>query len=290
VPLRNALDAQTMWELLKTAYSEWSHDKAPRMSAALAYYSLFSVAPLLVIAVAMAGIVFGVQAAQGEIIDQIEGLLGWQGARAVQTLLESTHKPAHSLIATGLGLVALLFGASGVFVEMQDALDTIWHVRSRISSGVLRLIKARFLSFGMVLGVGFLLLVSLLFSAVLTAAIKYFGGGLAVSPAVLHSADFAFSVIFITLLFALIFKILPEAEVHWSDVWLGAALTSLLFTIGKLVIGFLVGKSALASAYGATGSLVILVGWTYYSAMIMYYGAEFTRVYASRRAADSLQP
>jgi len=268
--------------LLKATYSEWTKDKVPRMSAALAYYTIFSLAPLLVIAIAIAGIAFGVKAAQGEITGQIQGLIGADGAKAVQTMIQSAHKPAHSAIASVIGVLALLVGASGVFSEMQDALNGIWHVSPDDKSGIWNLAKARFLTFGMVLGIGFLLLVSLLLSAVLAAAAKYVEGILPVPAVFLHSVDFLFSLVFITVLFAMIFKLLPNVKIAWSDVWVGASLTSVLFTVGKFIIGFYIGKSVSASAYGAAGSLVIVVAWIYYSALLLYFGAEFTRVYAKK--------
>jgi membrane protein len=252
------------------------------MSAALAYYTIFSLAPILVIAVAIAGLVFGVQAAQGEITEQIQGLIGLDGAKAVQVMIQSAHKPAHGAIASVIGVLALLLGASGVFSEMHDALNSIWHVRPDEKGGVWELIKARFMSFGMVLGIGFLLLVSLLLSALLTAMAKYSQAILAIPAFFLHSVDFFLSLFFITALFALIFKLLPDVKIAWSDVWVGAALTSLLFTIGKFAIGFYVGKSVSASAYGAAGSLVMVVAWIYYSALLLYFGAEFTRIYAKK--------
>jgi len=250
------------------------------MGAALAYYTIFSLAPLLIIAVAIAGLAFGMQAAQGEIAGQIEGLIGRDGAKAVQSMIQSAHKPAHGVIGSLIGVFALFLGASGVFSEMQDALNSIWHVNPDSKAGVVNLIKDRFLSFGMVLGIGFLLLVSLLFSALLAAIVKYLGGIFPVLAVLLESLDFLLSLLFITVLFAMIFKLLPNIKIAWSDVWVGAALTSLLFTTGKFVIGFYIGKSVSASAYGAAGSLVVVVAWIYYSALLLYFGAEFTRVYA----------
>jgi membrane protein len=252
------------------------------MGAALAYYTIFSLAPLLVIAIAIAGLAFGAQAAQGEITGQIEGLIGHDGARAIQTMVQSAHKPAHSAVATMIGFVVLLMGASGGFGEMQDALNTIWHVNPDSQSSIRRIVKSRCLSFGMVLGIGFLLLVSLLLSAVLAALAKYLGGFLPIPAVLLHSIDFLFSLGFITVLFAMIFKLLPNVKILWSDVWTGAGLTSLPFTLGKFLIGFYIGKSVSASAYGAAGSLVIVDAWIYYSALLLYFGAEFTRVYATK--------
>ena len=271
---------RAVFALLKIAYLEWSKDKAPRMGAALAYYTIFSLAPLLIIAVAVAGLAFGMQAAQGEIAGQIQGFVGRDGAKAIEAMIQLAHKPAHGVIGSIIGVFALFLGASGAFCEMQDALNSIWHVNPDRETGIRSLIKARFLGFGMVLGIGFLLLVSLLLSALLAAATDYLGGMLPIPAVLFESLDFLLSLLFITVLFAMIFKLLPNTKVAWSDVWIGAALTSLLFTAGKFVIGFYIGKSVSASAYGAAGSLVVVVAWIYYSALLLYFGAEFTRVYA----------
>jgi membrane protein len=274
-----------IYELLKATYAEWSKDKVPRMGAALAYYTIFSLAPLLVIAIAIAGFVFGPEAVQGRITAQLQGLVGPDSAHAVQTMIQSAHKPAHGVLATIFGVAVLLLGASGVFAEMQDALNTIWKIDTTSKSGVWNLVRARFLSFGMVLGIGFLLLVSLLLSAALSAVATFASGFLPVPPAALHAMDFLFSLLFIAGLMAMIFKLLPDVPVPWSDVWVGAIITSLLFTAGKFLIGFYIGHSVTMSAYGAAGSVVIMLAWIYYSAQILYFGAEFTRVYSARRGS-----
>ena len=272
---------KAIYTLLKATYQEWSKYKVPRMGAALAYYTIFSLAPLLVIAISVAGIVFGDQAVQGEIVNQIQGLMGADAARAIQTMIQSAHKPAHQAIGTIIGLAILFLGASGVFNEMQDALNEIWGIDTTKKTGIWNMIKTRFLSFGMVLGIGFLLLVSLVLSAFLAGVAKYVSGFLPVPEAVLHVADMVFSIFFITVLFAMIFKILPDVKIPWSDVWVGSAMTAILFTIGKFLIGFYIGKSVTTSAYGAAGSLVVIVAWIYYCAQLLYFGAEFTRVYAT---------
>ena len=273
---------KTILRLLKTTFLEWSRDKVPRMGAALAYYTIFSLAPLLVIAIAIAGFVFGREAVEGRITYEIQGLIGSESARAVQTMIQSAHKPAHGVIATIFGVVILLIGASGVFTEMQDALNTIWKVDTTSKTGVWNMLKYRFLSFGMVLGIGFLLLVSLLLSAALTAVATYASSFLPIPPVAIHAIDFLFSVLFIAALMALIFKLLPDVKIAWGDVWVGAALTSLLFTAGKFLIGFYIGKSVTMSAYGAAGSVVIILAWIYYSAQLLYFGAEFTQVYSKK--------
>jgi membrane protein len=281
---------KVIYELLKKTYTDWSRDKAPRMGAALAYYTIFSLAPLLVIAIAIAGFVFGREAVEGRITYQIQGLVGSESARAVQTMIQSAHKPAHGVIATIFGVVILLVGASGVFTEMQDALNSIWKVDTTSKTGLWNMLKYRFLSFGMVLGIGFLLLVSLLLSAALAAVTTYASEILPIPPAALHAVDFLFSVLFIAALMALIFKFLPDAKIAWGDVWVGAALTSLLFTAGKFLIGFYIGKSVTMSAYGAAGSVVIMLTWIYYSAQLLYFGAEFTHVYSKEYGSQCKLP
>jgi membrane protein len=271
---------KSIYQLLKTTYFEWSRDRVPRMGAALAYYTIFSLAPLLVIAIAIAGFAFGEDAVQGRIMGEIQGLVGAQSALAVQTMIQSAHRPAEGVIATIVGIAVLLVGASGVFSEMQDALNTIWKVDSASRIGVWSLVRYRFLSFGMVLGIGFLLLVSLLLSAALSAVTTYAFGIIPIPPAALHALDFTFSLVFIAALLAMIFKLLPDMPIAWRDVWVGAALTSLLFTAGKFLIGFYIGHSISMTAYGAAGSVVGILAWIYYSAQLLYFGAEFTQVYS----------
>jgi membrane protein len=252
------------------------------MAGAVAYYTIFSLTPLLIVAIGVAGLVFGEKAAQGAIVGEIQGLVGKDSAKAIQIMIQAAHKPTTGAVASVIAIIVLLVGASGVFAELQDALNTIWEVKPNPKSGVWEFIKGRLLSFGMVLGVGFLLLVSLLLSAALTGVTKFLGGLLPLPAVLLHSLDFVISFAVITALFAMMFKVLPDVSIAWSDVLVGAAMTSLLFTIGKFLIGLYVGKSLSASAYGAAGSLVIVVAWFYYSALILYFGAEFTRVCANR--------
>ena len=276
------LNPKLFLSLLKATYLAWTNDNAPRMSAALAYYTIFSLAPLLIIAVAVAGLVFGIEAAQGEISAQIEGFIGRDGAKTIETLIQSAHRPVYGTVAGVIAIALLLLGASGVFFEMDDALNTIWRTARESKGLIQQIFRVRLLSIGMVLGMGFLLLVSLLLSAALTGLAKYAGDFLKIPEFLLHAVDFFSSLLFMTGLFAMIFKLLPHARITWSDVWVGAGLTSLLFTAGKFVIGFYVGKTISASAYGAAGSLVVVVAWIYYSALLLYFGAEFTRVYANR--------
>jgi membrane protein len=275
------LRPKTLGRLLKRTFDEWMLDKIPRMGAALAYYMVFSLAPLLVIAVAVAGLAFGERAARGAIVSEIQGLVGTDAARAIQTMLRSAYKPGSGITASVIGVVVLLFGASGVFAEMQDALNTIWEVRPNPKGGLWNWVKSRFLSFGMVLGIGFLLLVSLLLTAAVSAIAKFWSGYLPLPAVVLHSVDVILSFAVTTLLFAMIFKFLPDAEVAWTDVLMGAGLTAFLFTVGKFAIGFYVGKSISASAYGAAASLMVVIAWVYYAAQILYFGAEFTQAFAN---------
>lgn len=272
------------WSLLKESAISWSDDYAPSMGAALAYYTLFSLAPLLVIVIAIAGLLFGHEAANGEIESQLHDLIGKEGAIAVQGLLRSASEPAGSITASMIGTALMLVGATSVFGELQSALDRIWRVppSENDSFGLWGLLRSRLLSFGMILTIGFLLLVSLVVSAVLSAAGAWWGPVAAEWAPVLQAANFAASLTIVTLLFALIYKILPRVQVAWRDVWMGAAVTALLFTLGKSVIGLYLGRSGIASSFGAAGSLVALLVWVYYSAQIFLFGAEFTWVYAHR--------
>ena len=276
------LSPPTFRSLIKETYLRWSDDKVPRLGAALAYYTVFSIVPLLIIVIGIAGLVFGEEAAQTYIMAQIQSLVGPQSADALEEMLKTANKPAYGYTATGIALVTLLVGASGVFAQLQDALNDIWKVEPKSGRGIVGLIKDRFLSFLAVLGTGFLLLVSLVVSAVLSAAGKFFSAWLPAPEAVLHAVNLAVSFAVITVLFAMMFKFLPDARIDWNDVWIGAALTSLLFTIGKFLISLYLGKADIGSAFGAAGSFVIVLVWVYYSSQLLLFGAEFTAVYADR--------
>ncbi|MFN2377276.1 MAG: YihY/virulence factor BrkB family protein [Candidatus Binatia bacterium] len=270
-------------DLLKESAVAWSEDYAPSMGAALAYYTLFSLAPLLVIVIACAGLVFGAEAARGEIEAQLRGLIGQEGAVVVQDLLKDVSRPATSIAASFFGVAMLLLGATSVFSELQSALDRIWKAPSpRKNSGLWGLVRTRLLSFGMILTIGFLLLLSLVISAVLSAAGEWWGPALAQWGPLLQVTNLVASLAMATLLFASIYKILPRVHVAWRDVWVGASVTAVLFTIGKFLIGFYIARSSVASSFGAAGSLVVLLVWIYYSAQIFLFGAEFTWVYARR--------
>jgi membrane protein len=274
--------ASSFKDLVKETFSEWSKDKASRLAAALSYYTIFSVAPLLIIAVAVAGLVFGREEASRHLADETRDLLGPQGAEAIQTMLQNAGKTGAGLLATVVGIGTLLLGASGAFAQLQDALNTIWEVKPKEGRGVRGMLRDRFLSFSLVLAIGFLLLVSLVLSAALAAVGKYLAGVLPVSSALMQALNFALSFAATTFLFALIFKVLPDVRIRWRDVWVGAAVTALLFSIGRFLIGLYLGRSSVSSAYGAAGSLVVVLVWVYYSAQILLLGAEFTQVYASK--------
>ena len=279
--------------LLRRAGEAWIADNAPRLGAALAFYTLFSLAPVLIVTVFLAGVIFGDKAAQGEIVRQFQGLIGAQGAIAIETIIQSTNRPALGVFATTFGVLAIFIGASGAFNELQDALDMIWKVDHRTKSFWTVTIKQRLLSLGLVLATGFLLLTSLVVTAFLSATEKYISNLLPKLLVLLESINLVFSFCIITLLFALIFKFIPDTAIPFRDVWMGAAVTSILFTVGKVIIGFYLGHSALTSAYGAAASLVIFLIWIYYSAQILLFGAELTHVYAlkygSRRDANILR-
>jgi len=270
-------------DLFKAAAVGWVDDYAQSMGAALAYYTMFSIAPLLLIVISIAGLVFGDDAARGEIFGQLEGMLGAPGALAVQGLLESVRQPAESVAATVFGVVLLLIGATSVFGELQDALDRIWRAPGRAGpSGLWALIRARLLSFGMILGIGFLLMVSLVASAALAALRKWWGPVVGDWAAAASIVELGTSFVLTTVVFAMIYKIMPRVRIDWRDVWIGAVATSLLFTAGKFLIGVYIGSSGIASGFGAAASLVVVLLWVYYSAQIFLLGAELTWAYAHR--------
>lgn len=275
------MNAPGAWQLVKKTVAEWIEDKAPQLGAALAFYTAISIAPLLVIALAVAGYFFGEEAARGELVGQLRSLVGEQGGQAIEDMVDSADKPGTGSVAAIFGIATLLFGASGVFGQLQDALNTIWEVKPKEGRGVWGFLKDRFLSFAMVLGVAFLLLVSLVLSAALTALSAWTERLPDAVEWLAPIANFAVSILVITLLFAMIFKLLPDVKMAWSDVWLGAAVTAVLFAIGKFAIGLYLGHSSTASSYGVAGSFVVLLLWTYYSAQILFFGAELTQVYAN---------
>ncbi|HET7394129.1 MAG TPA: YihY/virulence factor BrkB family protein [Candidatus Binatia bacterium] len=271
-----------MWEFLKKTISGWIEDEPFALAAALSYYTLFSLAPLLTIAIAIAGFFFGAEAAQNQVVETTQGLVGRESAQAIQEMVrKASEKPTAGIISTVFGVIALLFGAGGVVGQLQNSLNQVWGVAPKPGQGVWGFIRQRFISFAMVLSVGFLLLVSLVVSAVLSGMTTLLSNALGGMAVLTHALDVLVSFAFITLLFALIYKFLPDAKIQWRDVWIGAALTSILFTIGKSLIGLYLGNSGVTSVYGAAGSLITVLLWVYYSALIFFFGAELTRVYAT---------
>jgi membrane protein len=268
------------YDISRRAIAAWIEDRAPSMGAALAYYTLFSMAPLLLIVISLAGLMFGAEAARGEIVDQLRGLMGDTGANAVQQLLESVNWPAGGLLATLVGIGLMLVGATTVFAELQSTLDHIWRAPARHEPGLWTLLRSRLLSFGVILGVGFLLIVSLVFSAALAALQRWWLPWLGQWELWATGLNVAISFGLMTALFAMIYKLMPRVRIAWSDVWVGALVTALLFSVGPSLIGLYIGHSAVASGFGAAGSLVVLLIWIYYSAQIFLLGAEFTWVYA----------
>ncbi len=276
--------------LFREALRGWEADEAASMGAALAFYTLFSMAPLLLLVISLAGLVIGDDTARGLIFDQLNGLLGEKGAGAVQSVLQAADNRAQGLLAAATSFATLLLGATSVFAELRRDLDRIWKFKAVRVRGLWKAIGARVWSFGLVLTIGFLLMVSLALSATVTAFGSYFAASLPGAPFILRGLEFLVSFLVITLLFAMIYKILPSTRIEWNDVWVGAAVTSLLFWVGKYLIGLYLAKSAVASPFGAAGTLVVVIVWVYYSAQIFFLGAEFTRAYALRRGSLQAAP
>jgi membrane protein len=283
---------RTTWRLLVDAGAAFVDHRAPRMGAALAYYTLFSIAPLLLIVVSVAGLVFGEEAARGELFEQLRSVIGSEGARTAETLLQSVNRPGQGLVNTVAGVLVMLVGATTVFAELQAALDRVWRVEGQTDGrGLWAWLRARLLSIGLVLGIGFLLIVSLVISALLSGISKWaapwFGDDLLVTAAWLN---LFISLGFVVVLFAAIFRWLPRVRVAWRDVWFGAAVTAGLFTLGKYLIGLYLGRTGVASTFGAAASLVVLMLWVYFSAQIFLFGAEITAIYAYRHGSLQAQP
>lgn len=270
--------------LIRQSASEWSADNAQRLGAALAFYTLLSLAPLVVLIVGVAALVFGRQAAAGQLAWEIRNIVGGEGAKAVQALVQNAAKPSAGIVATTLSIITLFFGASSVVVELRDDLNLIWKTRAAEEMTglrtMIRLLQERFFSFALVLAAGFVLLALLVLSVWVNALKQLFGSNIPISPGVLHFFTFVFSFGVITLVFGAIYKALPDVTLKWSDVLVGASVTSLIFTGGKLLIGLYLEKAGFTSTYGAAGALVVLLVWVYYSAQLFFLGAEFTKVYA----------
>ncbi|MFO1422065.1 MAG: YihY/virulence factor BrkB family protein [Candidatus Competibacteraceae bacterium] len=282
---------QAIPDLFKAAAVNWVHDYAQSMGAALAFYMMFSITPLLLIVISIAGLVFGEDAARGEIFNQLDNMLGTQGALAVQSLIESAGRPTTSVPASVFGLVFLFIGATSVFGELQDALDRIWRAPVRAGhSGLWRLLRARLLSFGMILGIGLLFMVPLAFSAGLAVLNRYWNPLFGEWATLVNTIELTLGFVLPIMVFAMIYKTMPRARIDWSDVWVGATVTSLLFLAGKFLIGAYIGRTGISSAFGAAASLVVVLLWVYYSAQIFLFGAEFTWVYSHRFGSRKGQP
>ena len=275
---------RAIWPLLRDTLIQWNHHEPMRLAASLAFYSIMSLAPLVILTITIVGLVTGATSAQEEILEQFRSLLGPDGEGAVRSMIIQAHNPDISSITSIVGLITLLFAASQVFAELQTALNKIWEVDARHASGVLTMIRERFFSFGLVLAIGLLLIVSLLVSAGLAAMGQWAAARLPLPAWTLHSFNFVVSLVGTALLFALIFKYVPDDHTRWRDAWLGAAITACLFDVGKTLIGFYLGAFSMRSTYGAAGSFVALVVWVYYSSLIFFFGAELTYMLARDQA------
>jgi membrane protein len=274
-----------VWPLLRATGHKWLSDRVPQMGASLAFYTALSLAPLLIISLSVGAAVFGADAARGEVAAQVKSLIGDQGAEAIQQMISSADQHGSGVVATSLGITMLLFGASGVFSELQQSLNVIWDVQVKAGRGITGILRDRFFSFVMVLGIAFLLLVSLVLSTLLASFGRVFSHLPTSVSWLAYSLNASVSFVVITLLFAMIFKVLPDAKIAWKHVWFGACLTSMLFAVGKFFIGLYLGRSSMASSYGVAGSFVVLLVWVYYSAQILYFGAEITKAVASHTEA-----
>jgi membrane protein len=274
------------FKMIRMAAREWSNDNAQRLGAALAYYTVFSIAPLLLITIAVVGFVLGPAAAKGQVADVIKSTTGDRTAGMIQTMIASADKPRSGIIATLLGLVMLIFGALGVFTQLKSALNTVWDVGPKPNPGIKYYILTYLFSFGMVLGIGFLLLVSLIITTALSAIGAYFHNLLPGGAILWHIVNIVVSFGVIILLFAMLFKYLPDVTIRWKDVWVGAIFTAALFTAGKWALGLYLSRGTVSSAYGAAGSLAVLLVWVYYSAQILFFGAEMTQVWANTHGSQ----
>jgi membrane protein len=273
---------KNLWLLLKDSAIAWEDDDIVGQGAALAYYTVFALSPLLVLMIVVSSVGFGQQAASGNLVDQIRGLIGAEGARFVQSMITNAYRSDSNALAAVVSMIMVLLGASAVFVQLRTSLNAIWRVTHKPMGTIRRFLQARLLAFAAILGIGFLLLVSLMFSAALAAVSDYLGRNIVLLAGLVSVLDFIVSFVGVTIMFALMFKFIPDAIAEWRDVWVGAAVTSLLFAVGKLVIGLYLGNGAIGSTFGAASSLVIIMLWAFYSVQIVLFGAEFTRLYATR--------
>jgi membrane protein len=278
-----------LWELFKAAWAKWNADDAPRLGASLAYYTLLSLAPLLVVLVTIIGFAFGDKAATGQLHEQLQSLIGGEAAKTLEAAVRNARAPATGTVATIVSLLTLFLGASGVLAELKSSLNKIWQVHEAPGNWLI-LIKERALSFAMVMGIGFVFLVSLVVSTAVSFVGKFISSLLPFHEAVLAIIDLSFSFGVTTVLFALLFKFLPDVSIRWSDVWIGALATAVLFSVGKFALAIYLGKASVGSPYGAAGSVVVLLVWIYYAAQIFLLGAEFTQVYAGAHAPKIIQP
>ncbi len=270
------------FELIKQTFQQWSEDRAPRLAAALAFYTAFALAPVLVITLALVGLFINQSSAQTYIEQQMASLAGTQGRELISSMLNASTNLGANALASIVSLVVLFLGSTGLFLQLQDALNTMWEVQAKPGRGIWRLVRERIFSFGMVLGIGFLLLVSLLISAALAALGTWTSGLFPGLQALMQMLNFFISLFVVTALFALVFKFVPDAVIAWKDVWLGAFVTAVLFTIGKVLIGLYLGNGTVTTGFAAAGALVVILLWVYYSAQILFFGAEFTQVYANK--------
>lgn len=278
------------WKTLREVITNWGLHRCSAQSAALAFYTIFSLAPILVVVIALAGAIWGQEAVRGQIFEEFQGLMGPDAALLVQEVLKTAARPASGRIPAVVGIVTLLLGATAVFGQLQDALNTVWAVEPKRGAALTTLLRKRLHSFALVIGIGFLLAVSLVLSAALTGFSRYLERRLDLPVDFLQVANFAVSFVAITLLFAMTYRILPDVKIAWRDVWLGSFLTALLFVIGKTLIGLYLGRTSVASAYGAAGSLVVILLWVYYSSLIFFFGAEFTRVHSRQFRSTRAKP
>jgi membrane protein len=287
--MHRVMRVRDIGSLLKATVVEWNDDNAARVAASLAFYTLLSMAPLVILSIAIAGVALGEDSARDQILHQIGSFIGPQAAGALDAVVESASKSQSGTLSTIIGLIVLLVGASGVFGELQYALDTIWGVKPKPQRGVMGIIKDRLFSFSLVIGVAFVMMVSLVISAVLSGVGAFMADALPGGAVLWQAVNLAVSLGVITVLFALIYKVVPDVEIRWRDVWVGSFVTAALFNVGKYALGFYLGRSTVASSYGAAGSVVALVIWVYYSSQLVFLGAEFTQVFA-RRFGQQIRP
>ena len=278
------MSPKQVWRLIKEAFQAWSQDNASRLAAALAYYTIFSIAPLLILVIAIAGLFFDSAAVRDQLMEQVQSLVGGSGADFVQTVLDNANRPGENSgwLASAISIGLLLVGATGVLTQLQTSLNAVWNVETRSDLGLIGLVRKRLLSLGMILGIGFLLLVSLVISSVIVGFSNYFHGLMPGLDSLAQLLNFVVFFGITTLLFAMIFKFMPDVRITWGDVWFGAATTAILFSLGKFVIGLYLGNSGFGSTYGAAGSVIVLLLWVFYSTQILFFGAELTQVYARR--------